>query len=472
MAVDCDRTLDTKLMQATAGLLKRWVRDGALPANQQTEAAMAVMALDQALARRHLPPTFAPALAEREAQVEAGLRGLFKLDGQASAASAAVGTRLAAAIEEAAGKGALRADNEAQSAALLRRFLVEWYEPTDPEIEEGIRPIFRPFTVSAEEPDPLVITADRLQAWCDRRFPERNLRIDKVDILRGGYSKGTYIVSATEEGQAIRFVLRQDKPGLPTGSSVAGEFAALETIFPRCPLAPRPLWVEADPAVFGAAVMAVDFREGEPGRVLPTEPDRRRSWALETAGLFGSLHSIRPDQPGDVRPFMAQTLDRFRQWHRRAEHGAHPGIAFGLAWLEAHLDDLAGRPVCRTHGDLAYHNILMKDDKVVAALDWEFTQFSDPVEDLAYIRPFLAEMGEWEAFLAEWQAITGLAWDDRAARWFKVFGSVRITLCNLSILHLLLTSELNDIALLVAGAKLLQKWEIDLLDAVIQGGGG
>jgi aminoglycoside phosphotransferase (APT) family kinase protein len=433
--VDADRAIETKLMEATAGLLKRWVRDGALPVNQQTEAVMAVMALEQALAKRALPDDCGARLKASE--------------------------QLAQAIECGG------ADLGDDAAKRLRAFLVDWYQPTDPEIDEGIRPIFRPFTVADDAGEsPLLITASKLGAYLEHRFPERALQVERVDVLRGGYSKGTYIVTAREGGGEARFVLRQDKPGLPTGSSVADEYAALLTIHPRCPLAPQPLWLEDDAAVFGAAVMAVDLREGEPGRVLPTEPVRRRKWASSTAQLFGSLHSIRPEGERSLVDFMGETLRDYRAWHSRVEHSPHPGLAFGIAWLEAHLSDLDGRPVCRTHGDLAYHNILMKDDEVSAALDWEFTHFSDPVEDLSYMHPFIEEMGEWDAFMAEYTAITGFAYDEVAARWFGVFSCVRVALCNLTILHLLLTSDLNDVALIVAGAKLLQKWEIELLDRI------
>lgn len=433
--MDSDRTIESKLMEATAGLLKRWVHDGALPANQQTEAVMAVMALEQALAKRALPDDAGATLKASE--------------------------ELAQSIE------GPNAELDEDAARRLRAFLVDWYQPTDPEIDEGIRPIFRPFAVAEDEgASPLVITASKLETYLQTRFPERAVRVQQVDVLRGGYSKGTYIVTAMEGSGQTRFVLRQDKPGLPTGSSVADEFAALLTIHPRCPLAPEPLWLEADAALFGAAVMAVDLREGEPGRLLPTEPERRRKWALSTARLFGSLHSIQPEGEGSLVAFMAETLREYRAWHKRVEHSPHPGIAFGLAWLQANLGLLEGRPVCRTHGDLAYHNILMKDNEVSAALDWEFTHFSDPVEDLSYMRPFIDEMGEWQSFMAEYTAITGFSYDEAVARWFGVFSCVRVALCNLTILHLLLTSELNDVALIVAGAKLLQKWEIELLDRI------
>lgn len=449
--------LDRKVLTATAGLLKRWVNEEVLPANQRTEAVLAINALELSAARSALDPTFLATLRQREHDLATRLGGGVKQDMQ-------IGEELATLFTA----SPALADNK-DGAQALRDFLIAWYEPTDPLIEEGPAGIYRPFE-AGEDPqaNALIITAEKMQTYLDRRFPERKTKVAGVDVLRGGYSKGTYIVHTVEAGQAGKFVVRQDRPGLPTGSSVVGEYEALLEIFPHCPKAPEPLWAEADESHFGAGVMAVGYRPGEPGRVFPDEPERRRKWALSTAQVIGSLHSIRPEKPGDVSTFMRQTLAGFRTRIARSEHSPHPGLAFGMAWLEQHLGDLAGRPVCRTHGDLAYHNILMDGDEVSAALDWEFTQFSDPVEDLSYIRPFIVQLGYWDEFMAEYTGMTGLGWDEKAARWFAVFTAVRIVVCNHDILNLILTTELNDVALIVAGAKLLQKFEIGLLDSILQ----
>lgn len=461
--------LDRKVLDATSGLLKRWVLDGTVPEDQKTEAVLAITALEYSLARNRLEPAVGERLAMLEGDLAARLRGKLGLAAQAGDGDGQTGAELASAIDDGARGQWLDRAAERQAAQDLRAFLVAWYEPTDPEIREGTLPIYRPFTV---EEDPrakaLIITREKLQAYLDRRFPERGMIVTKVDALLGGYSKSTYIVQVEEDGQPGRFVIRQDRPGLPTGSSVVGEFAALKEIHAAGVKVPEPLWAEADTGPFGAGIMATGFRAGTPGRVFPQEPERRRQWTRSTAQLIGSLHNIRPDAPGDVRAFMRETLADFRERHRRVERTPHPGIAFGLAWLEQHLDDLAGRPVCRTHGDLAFHNILMEGDEVAAALDWEFTQFSDPVEDLSYIRPFIVELGFWDEFMAEYTALTGFTYDEKATRWFAVFNGVRIALCNLTILNLVLTSNLTDIPLIVAGAKLLQKFEIQLLDSIAE----
>jgi aminoglycoside phosphotransferase (APT) family kinase protein len=449
--------LDRKVLTATASLLKRWVNEEVLPANQRTEAVLAINALELSAARNALDPAFVAALRQREHDLAARLGGRI-IDG------GTIGSELSSLFAT----SPQVADNKANAQA-LRDFLIAWYEPTDPLIEEGPAGIYRPFE-AGEDPqaNALIITRERMQAYLDRRFPESGTKVAAVEVLRGGYSKGTYIVHTETAGQSGKFVVRQDRPGLPTGSSVVGEYEALLQIFPHCPKAPEPLWAEADECHFGAGVMAVGYRPGEPGRVFPDEPERRRKWAMSTARVIGALHSIRPETPGDVRQFMRETLDSFRARIARAEHAPHPGLAFGMAWLEQHLDDLAGRPACRTHGDLAFHNILMDGDEVSAALDWEFTQFSDPVEDLSYIRPFIVQLGYWDEFMTEYAGMTGFAWDEKAARWFAVFTAVRIVVCNHDILDLLLTTDLNDVALIVAGAKLLQKFEIGLLDAILQ----
>ena len=86
-----------------------------------------------------------------------------------------------------------------------------------------------------------------------------------------------------------------------------------------------------------------------------------------------------------------------------------------MAWLRSHLDLLAGRPACRIHGDVGFHNILMNGDEIGALLDWEFSHISDPIEDLVYIKPFLDQISGWDDFLKVYQDASGFTFEADAA---------------------------------------------------------
>jgi aminoglycoside phosphotransferase (APT) family kinase protein len=153
----------------------------------------------------------------------------------------------------------------------------------------------------------------------------------------------------------------------------------------------------------------------------------------------------------------------------RLEREPHPGAELALRWLRQHLDDLKGRPACRTHGDLAFHNVLMHEDRVSAALDWEFTHYSDPLEDLVYVQPFIAELGLWDAFLERYIAGTGHSYDAAAAKLMRVFVLMRIIICNIGVLSTAMMPNVHDMPLFVAGGPLRHKFEIATLDALIEG---
>jgi aminoglycoside phosphotransferase (APT) family kinase protein len=316
----------------------------------------------------------------------------------------------------------------------------------------------------------IYITAPRLQDYLHGRFPERSAAVHSVDRLMGGYSKETYIVRLAENGEDKTLVIRKDGYGLPTGSSVVGEFAVLQEVHRLGIPVPEPLWLEADTAPFAAAFMAVGHVSGRPAnQIVPTDPDTRHGWSDNLAGVLARLHA-QTAQPGvDVRDVLRPEIADLRRRMQERERAPHPGLSLGLAWLETHLDDLAGRPACRIHGDFGYHNFLMREGRVVAVLDWEFSRIGDPVEDLTMFRPFMEQIDCWERFRATYEELSGFHFDARGARYFGVWTEVRNMVACLGSLNSLLLPQVNDVALSVAGTIYIPKYEIAVLDAVLAG---
>jgi aminoglycoside phosphotransferase (APT) family kinase protein len=109
------------------------------------------------------------------------------------------------------------------------------------------------------------------------------------------------------------------------------------------------------------------------------------------------------------------------------------------------LDDLvkhpprASGPVTAVHGDPKHGNTLWHEGKLVALLDWEMAQISEPLLDLGYILMFhdqgeagLANAGfgspgwwSYERMIGEWEQATGRTAMD-AAR-YAVLGQAKVT---------------------------------------------
>lgn len=468
-----DKTHD-KVIAAAHGFLTRLLGSGALSGDLLTEAHMAVTALGYEMARSSYDParledvrTAERALASDLRQHLGGERATLATRRWDETWRKGVGAELVAVIE---GSDATVADNRA-IARRLRDFLVAYHEPMDPTVSAGTRSTYQGGRGDRgkEEDGAIYITAPSLQEYLRRRFPARLTEVSSVKRLMGGYSKQTYIVRLDEGGGEKTIVIRKDGYGLPTGSSVAGEFEVLKEAHALGVPTPEPLWLEPDTGPFATAFMAVSHVTGTlASYAVPTDAASRAAWADEMARVVALLHGSTVRRGVDVREVLRSDIADLRRRVLERERQPHPGLSIGLAWLETHLDDLADRPACRVHGDIGFHNMLMHEDRLAGLVDWEFNHLGDPVEDLAMVRPFLQQIDGWPRFLEAYEAQSGLRFDASSARYFAVWTEVRNMIACLGSLNSLLLPPVKDVSLSVAGTIYIPKYEIAVLDALLQ----
>ena len=466
-----------KVIAAAHGVLTRLIAAGALQGDHLTEAHMAATALGYQLARDAYDPAQLAVVRAAEQKLVSTLRherAASEMRGERrwdKAWRAGAGADLAKLIE---GSGVDIAHDRALIQQ-LRAFLVAYHAPMDPAVGAGTRSTYQSGRGDRSDDEgaaagAIYITAPRLQDYLRYRFPERSTEVHSVERLMGGYSKETYIVRLAEDGEDRTLVIRKDGYGLPTGSSVVGEFAVLREAHGLGIPVPEPLWLEADTAPFAAAFMAVGHVTGRPAnQIVPADSETREKWSDDLAGVLARLHA-QTAQPGvDVRDVLRADIADLRRRMQERERAPHPGLSLGLAWLESHVDDLAGRPACRIHGDFGFHNFLMRDGRAVAVLDWEFSRIGDPVEDLTMFRPFMEQIDCWARFRAAYEAQSGFHFDVRGARYFGVWTEVRNMVACLGSLNSLLLPQVIDVALSVAGTIYIPKYEIAVLDAMLAG---
>jgi hypothetical protein len=80
----------------------------------------------------------------------------------------------------------------------------------------------------------------------------------------------------------------------------------------------------------------------------------------------------------------------------------------------------------------------------------------------------LAPIDSWPRFLNAYEAQSGLAFNLVSARYFAVWTEVRNMIACLGSLNSLLLPQVKDVALSVAGTIYIPKYEIAVLDAVLQ----
>jgi len=216
---------------------------------------------------------------------------------------------------------------------------------------------------------------------------------------------------------------------------------------------PRTLWLEEDPAPLGSPFYVMERVAGEIPEDNPpyhtagwlTRLDPARRATLWWSGLEALCHVHRLDwrdlgldflascEPGDTP--LARHLAyyaRYLEW--LGLRGRHPTLDAALAWLEAEQPDEApSAAVC--WGDARIGNMIFRDARCVAVLDWEMARLGDPVEDLAWWIvldrhhsegcdvPRLPGLPKREATVARWQERTGR--EPRHLAYHEVFAAFR-----------------------------------------------
>lgn len=459
--------ISKKVLRAIHSSLDRLTRAQNLNAEQLTEVFMATTALGYQIARMEYP---AGALEKAKAAEMELSNGASSSDARRRIAAdewdTMFGASLCAAIETG------KIDNDTSTLGRIRDILVDYHWPMDPMIDAGTRSTYaggRGDTRRVDEADSgPELSKSILEDWLKQNgHIGPNAAVTKFNRLMGGYSKATYIVSISNSSTEETVVIRKDSPGLPTGSSVISEFPILRDMVRIGVPAPEPLWIEADADLCGGAFIGVGFSSGTPAnQIVPTNAGSQRRWAQSTAKALAQLHSQTSQLGADVRCYLADEINALEDRMLARERAPHPGLLIGLNWLRRNIDWLAGRPACRIHGDVGFHNMLMADDGITALLDWEFSRIGDPVEDLASIKPFMDQIESWDEFYQSYQAAGGFTVDRRAEAYFKVWQETRNMVACLGSLNSLLLPGVNEIPLTVAGTIYIPKYEIAIFDAI------
>jgi aminoglycoside phosphotransferase (APT) family kinase protein len=219
----------------------------------------------------------------------------------------------------------------------------------------------------------------------------------------GGFGNLNYLVEL--DGHPA--VLRRPPPGPlpPGGNDMAREHRILSVLWRAYPLAPRGLFLCADPSVLGAPFQMIEYRPGLIIRDALPEPLRGRpaigaalSQALVEA--LAALHAVDPagiglDTLGRPEGFLARTLEG---WAARGAAVAEPAdpraFAETLAWLRGHVPPPG--PPSLLHSDFKLDNVILDPATLtpVAVIDWDMGTRGDPLWDLAVLLSYWTEPGD------------------------------------------------------------------------------
>jgi aminoglycoside phosphotransferase (APT) family kinase protein len=274
-------------------------------------------------------------------------------------------------------------------------------------------------------PTPARLTVEQMSSYLRKRFGA-DAEAHDLQYVAGGFSKHTILVSATFGGIRQDIVFRQVPKGRHE-EDLPFEFDVLRHVWAPARPVPEPLWIESAHNDLGGPFLVTRKMPGSPlGDVFGAKVRVPEQFCLDLADFLAELHSIDPSPIAvtPVRPMrtpheIRQAIDEMAA---RADDaaGITPRLAAVFGWLRAHIPERDDRPSL-IHGDLGLHNALAANDRLTALLDWERSHLGDPAEDLAYLRPFLAPVYPWQAFIDRYVESGGKAPDPAVERFYTVW---------------------------------------------------
>jgi aminoglycoside phosphotransferase (APT) family kinase protein len=251
-----------------------------------------------------------------------------------------------------------------------------------------------------------------LRDWLCGRLPgARDLEVSSLRAPKAGVSNETFLfeIAYREGGEArhARLVARLE----PRDFLVFPEYDLERQYDVMARLAgsgvpvPTVRWLERDPAVLGSAFYVMDAVDGDVPSEVPSYhvfgwvhdalPERRtRIWwnGLETLARIHALDwrglglgfLLPPGSAPGAGDAMARQLDYWERYLAlvRDEGPAQPILDASLAWLRANA--VTPRRVSLCWGDARLPNLMFRDDRVAAVLDWEMAFVGDPEADLGW----------------------------------------------------------------------------------------
>jgi aminoglycoside phosphotransferase (APT) family kinase protein len=254
----------------------------------------------------------------------------------------------------------------------------------------------------------LQATRERLAQWLEAKQPEaRGLRISELRKPSAGLSNETFLFEASwrdgagERREQMVARLQPTEFQVFPEYDLSMQYRILERLQGTDVPVPRVRWFEEDTSVLGSSFYVMDRVEGEiPSEVPPyhcfglcydATPQRRaRIWwgGIEALARIHRLDWRRLDLAflgvpgGGVDPLDRQLTyyQRYLEW--ACGDDEQPILRAASRWLQE--NHFAPTRVALCWGDSRLPNMMFRDDRVVAVLDWEMAHLGDPEADLAW----------------------------------------------------------------------------------------
>jgi len=299
--------------------------------------------------------------------------------------------------------------------------------------------------------------AAALEAFLRSRLPDgAEPRISGLHRSGTGTSRENWPFDAVwnVDGRPVthRLLMRRDPSAGVVETGRDAEFWLLRRLAGTPVPVPEVYWLDATGEFLHRPTMIVKRYEGAAHRAVlrPADPlslgaDGQLALAEQICEALARLHLVDVDATGlrdeleDPGPNPAEhELDRWVRELDAQEIEPQPALRLAAAWLRDHLPP-PPRTTVLVHGDFRPANVLVRDGRLEAVLDWELAHLGDPLDDLGwYTAPLYAKEhfipGRWEPadFLRRYTELTGFPVDPEALRFWQILSTFRLAVIALT----------------------------------------
>jgi len=273
---------------------------------------------------------------------------------------------------------------------------------------------------------------DFLAVALDREGAE----VRRLTRLSGGASRETWSFDLLDavDGSIRPLILQRVRAGVTSAAfTMEGEAGLLRAASSVGVPVAAVVAASDDVEIIGAPFLVMGHVDGETiaRRILRDDEFVAARAALvgQCAEALAGIHSIPADVAAHLRhddpvDQLRGLLDGLRQ--------PHPAFELGLRWLDANRPPPVEPAV--VHGDFRLGNLMVDDQGLAAALDWELAHLGDPIEDLGWLcvrawrfgsdRP-VAGVGTYEELIEAYGRASGRSVDPDQLRWWEALGTLR-----------------------------------------------
>ena len=222
-------------------------------------------------------------------------------------------------------------------------------------------------------------------------------------LIAGGHSNLTYRLT---DARDRAYVLRRPPLGhiLESAHDMAREHRIISALAATEVPVPATYGLCEDKSVNGQPFYMMAFVDGlvphdaEAAAAIP-EPERRRA-GEHIAEVLATLHGVNVDAIGlgnlaRKEGYLARQLKRWtQQWEATKTHEI-PEMEESARLLREDMPAQVGYAI--VHGDYRIGNMMIKDGRMAALLDWELCTLGDPLADVGYLLNNWTQPGELQA---------------------------------------------------------------------------